>query len=154
MDLEKMNESINDMEEIVEKMTNIKDSYEMLQQCSDKLDYTRKNVTQQLYEFDATSASLKKAYVDLRVQNEQISQKVLKDLTDAIAEITILRNKMQEEINGMHKKMDQTAVNIENKVKEALETESNKAKMRHGDEMFLIVLSLIIGVINIILILK
>ena len=99
MDLEKMNDSINEMEEIVSKMRTIKDSYILLEASSEKNDVILNKLSEQLKEIDKLYEKVQKSYKEFYDLNDSINRNLGAKMRDVETELSVLRKCIDEKTN-------------------------------------------------------
>ena len=102
MDLEKMDASINEMEDIVSKMKSVKDVYKLLEENAEqykesfnKIENLKKDFENQVKEFNLLEKKIEKSYSEIYNVNESISKEVNSKLRDMKVEVCDLKNDMK-----------------------------------------------------------
>lgn len=135
MDLEKMNNSINEMEEIVSKMRTIKDSYKLLEASSEKNEDILNKLNQQLKEIDKLYEKVQKSYKEFYDLNDSINRNLGAKMRD-----------VETELSGLRKCVDEKTTNVSEDIK-SVEDSFQEQKRRHSCYLKILIVFSVVNLI-------
>ena len=117
MELEKMNNSIEEMEEIVSKMKSIKDSYVILQKSSMDIENLVKIFEIRTTDLKDLESKVEKSFTETFKANEELRSFLGKNSQQVLIEMLKLNESVH---NNLNEKENNIIQNIEGKSKQAL----------------------------------